>query len=56
MARMNLIKSKVVKVRALHTMAEGRKAVNFHQSYCKKPRVRPLNPSHQGQSPKVVAI
>jgi hypothetical protein len=43
-------------VRALHTMAEGREAVDFHQSNCKKPRVRPLDPSHYGQSPKAVAI
>ena len=31
---------------ALHAIAEGRGAVNFHQSYCKKPRLRPLNPAH----------
>jgi hypothetical protein len=29
---------------------------HFHQSHCKKPRVRPLDPSHYGQSPKVVVI
>jgi hypothetical protein len=40
---------------ALHTMAEGRKAVDFHQSDCKKPRVWPLDPSQYGQSPKAVA-
>ena len=34
---------------ALHTMAEGREAVNFHQSNCKKPRVWSLDPSHYGQ-------
>jgi hypothetical protein len=37
-------------------MAKGRDAVNFHQSNCKKPRLRLLNPSHYGQSPKAVAI
>jgi hypothetical protein len=26
-------------------MAEGREAVDFHQSNCKKPRVRPLDPT-----------
>jgi hypothetical protein len=26
-------------------MAEGREAVEFHQSYCKKPRIRPLDSS-----------
>jgi hypothetical protein len=26
---------------ALHTKAEGQEVVNFHQSYCKKPKVRP---------------
>jgi hypothetical protein len=36
--------------------AEGREAVNFHQSNYKKSRVRPLGPSHYGQSLKVVAI
>jgi hypothetical protein len=41
---------------ALHTMAEGQEAVDFHQSSCKKPRARPLHPSHDGQSPKTVAI
>jgi hypothetical protein len=30
-------------------MAEGREAVDLHQSNCKKPRVWPLNPSHYGQ-------
>jgi hypothetical protein len=39
---------------ALHTMAKGREAVDFHQSNCKNPRVRPLNPSHYSQSPKVI--
>jgi hypothetical protein len=34
---------------ALHTMAEGREAVDFHQSSCKNPRVRPLDPSHYGR-------
>jgi hypothetical protein len=38
-------------VGALHTMAEGQEAVNFHQSNCKKPRVQPLDPSHYGQRP-----
>ena len=28
------------------TMAEGREVVDFHQSDCKKPRIRPLHPSH----------
>jgi hypothetical protein len=37
-------------------MAEGREAVDFHQSNCKKPRVRPLDPSHFGQSPKATAF
>jgi hypothetical protein len=37
-------------------MAEGREVIDFHQSNCKKPRVRPLKPAHYGQSPKVVAI
>jgi hypothetical protein len=37
-------------------MAKGWEAVGFHQSNCKKPRVRPLDPSHYGQSPKAVAI
>jgi hypothetical protein len=41
---------------ALHTMAEGREAVDFHQSNCKNPRVQPLDPSHYGQSPKAVTI
>jgi hypothetical protein len=41
---------------ALHTMAEGREAVDFHESNCEKPRVRPLDPSHYGQSPKAVTI
>jgi hypothetical protein len=40
----------------LHTMAEGREVVDFHISNCKKPRVRPLDPSRYGQSPKAVAI
>jgi hypothetical protein len=35
-------------------MVEGWEAVDFHQSNCKKPRVRSLDPSHYGQSPKVV--
>jgi hypothetical protein len=39
-------------LRALHTMAEGWQAVDFHQSHCKKSRVRPLDPSHYGQSPR----
>jgi hypothetical protein len=30
----------------LHTMADGREAVDFHQLDCKKPRIRPLDPSH----------
>jgi len=30
----------------LHTMAEGRGAVDFHQSDCKKSRIQPLHPSH----------
>ena len=30
----------------LYTMAEVREVVEFHQSYCKKPRIQPLNPSH----------
>jgi hypothetical protein len=30
----------------LHTMAEDRGVVDFHQSDCKKPRIRPLDPSH----------
>jgi hypothetical protein len=30
----------------LHTMAEGWEAVDFHQSNCKQPRGRPLDPSH----------
>jgi hypothetical protein len=30
----------------LHTMVEGREAVNFHQSDCKKPRIQPLDSSH----------
>jgi hypothetical protein len=33
-----------------------KEAVDFHQSNCKKSRVRPLDASHQGQSPKAVAI
>jgi hypothetical protein len=37
-------------------MAEGREAVDFHQSNCKKPRVRPIDPSQSGQSPKAVGI
>ena len=37
-------------------MAEGQEAVDFDQSYCKKSRVRPLDPSHRGQSPKAVAM
>jgi hypothetical protein len=41
---------------ALHTMAEGLHAVDFHQSNCKKPRVRPLDPSRYDQSPKTIAI
>jgi hypothetical protein len=40
----------------VHTMAGGREAVDFHQSNCKKSRVRPLDPSHYGQSPKAVAF
>jgi hypothetical protein len=37
-------------------MAEGREAVDFHKPNSKKLRVRPLHPSHIGQSPKAVAI
>jgi len=37
-------------------MAEGREVVDFHKSNCKKPRVRPLDPSRYGQSPKAVAF
>ena len=33
-----------------HTMAEGREAINFNPTYCKKPRIQPLDPSHY--SPK----
>jgi hypothetical protein len=39
-------------------MAEGREAINFHQSNCKKPKIQPLDPSHyrpkskDPQSPK----
>jgi hypothetical protein len=40
----------------VHTMAEGQEAVDFHQSNCKKPRVRSLDPSHYGQSPKAVGF
>ena len=40
-----------VNIGALHTMA-----VDLHQSNCMKPRVQPLDPSHYGQSPKVVVI
>jgi hypothetical protein len=34
------------------------RGADFHQSNCKRPRVRPLDldPSHHGQSPKVVAL
>jgi hypothetical protein len=31
---------------SLHTMAEGREAVDFHPSNCKKSRTRSLDPSH----------
>jgi hypothetical protein len=31
-------------------MAEGREAINFKQSHCKKPRIQPLDPSHWGHS------
>ena len=31
---------------SLHTTAEGREALGFHQSDCKKPRIWPLDPSH----------
>jgi hypothetical protein len=37
-------------------MAKGREAVDFHQSNCKKPRVRPLDPSHYRQSLKAVTF
>jgi hypothetical protein len=38
-------------------MAEGREAVDFHQSDCKKPRIHPLNPFHNsGQSPKAIVL
>jgi hypothetical protein len=40
----------------LHTMAKGQEAVNFYQSNCKKPRVRPLDPSHYAQSPEAIVI
>jgi hypothetical protein len=46
----------ILVVGVLHTMAEGREAVDFHQSYCKKLRVWSLGPSHYGESPRAVAI
>ena len=33
-------------IRPSSLMAEGREVVDFHQSYCKKPRIWPLDPSH----------
>jgi hypothetical protein len=33
-------------LRLLHIMAEGQEAIDFHQSDCKKPRFRALDPSH----------
>ena len=30
----------------LHTMAEGREVVDFHQLDGRKPRIQPLDPSH----------
>jgi len=40
----------------LHTMAKGQEAVYFHQSHCKKPKIRPLRTFHtKDQSPKAVA-
>jgi hypothetical protein len=38
-----------VALRALHTMAGGQEAADFHQSNCKKPRVQPLDSSHYGR-------
>jgi hypothetical protein len=37
-------------------MVEGRKAVDFHQFDCKKPKAWPLHPLHQDQSPKTIKI
>ena len=36
----------------LHTVAEGREAVGFHQSDCMKPRIRPLDLSHERSKSK----
>jgi hypothetical protein len=41
---------------ALHTTTEGREAVDFHQSNCKNPRVRPLALHTKAKVPKAVAI
>ena len=30
----------------LHTMVEGQKAVDFHPSGCKKPKIQPLDSPH----------
>jgi hypothetical protein len=37
-------------------MVEGRKAVDFHQFDCKKPKAWPLHPLHYDQSPKTIKI
>ena len=44
--RLFTILNSVAGLVALHTMAEGREAIDFHQSNCKKPRIWPLDPSH----------